>query len=149
MSKTEVGLLHARACHRLSETLSTRKRQERSLPFSASLTCSPVESQLSGFPHLCFIYTFPCIPCLLPPDVLFCPDISHLKLTHGLMKDVLCAPPAPHLPRPPVPSVPNVIYYQSNQLHLGDKLQPSPSSCLFNLRWRHLETSLIKGLTGS
>lgn len=142
-------MLHVRAHYRLSETLSIWKRQERNLPFSASLTCSPVESQLSGLPHLCFIYAFPLIPCLLPPDVLLCPDILHLMLMNGLMKDVVCAPFSPHLPRPPVPSAPNVIYYQSNQLHLGDKLQPSPSSCLFNLRWRHLERSLIKWLTGS
>lgn len=112
MSKTEVGLLHARACFRLSETLSIWKRQERSLPFSASLTCSPVKSQLSGLPHLCLIYTLPYIPYLLPPDVLLCPSISHLMLTHGLMKDVVCVSPSPF------PIFPDHLFHQHQILFI-------------------------------
>lgn len=143
-----MGLLYVRDCHRLPDTLSTWKRQGRSLPFSASLTCSPVEPHSMVFP----------IPALSIPShtsLDSCPRCSTLSIYFASHAHVwshegcVLAPPSPHLCRPPVPSAPNVIYYQSNQLHLRDKLQPSPSSCFFNLRWRHLETSLIKWLTGS
>lgn len=82
----------------------------------------------------------------LPPNVLVRLAVGPSHHTQGLTEDTLCI----------TPSLGNSLLHWcavSFIIDLAGCIQhtpsPSASSCILNLKWRHLETSLTRGLTGS
>lgn len=82
----------------------------------------------------------------LPPDVLACLS-AFLIPTCGLTEDILCLIPPPGTTCSI--SEQHYLLWTQEASFNGQTPSPSPFPCFLNLRWRHLETSLIRWPTGS